>query len=150
MLTLKKEKVVVIDEKVRNTAKKLFIDTLLKKYPYELSGGEKQRVAIGRALITDPAIVFADEPTGALDSKNAFQLLTLLKELNKKEKVTILMVTHDPFAASFGTRALFLKDGKFYNTLYKGNEDKKTFFNSIVKVSTMLGGNFDVIEVSSS
>lgn len=149
-LTLRREKVGLIDGKVMAMAEKLSIENILKKYPYELSGGEKQRVAIGRALITDPAIVFADEPTGALDSKNAFNLLTLLKELNEKEKVTILMVTHDPFAASFGTRAVFLKDGKFYNTLYKGVEDKKTFFNKIVKVSTMLGGNFDVIEVSPS
>lgn len=106
-----------------------------------MSGGQKQRVAVARAIITNPKIVLADEPTGALDSKSSKILLETFNYLNTKLNATILMVTHDSFATSFANRVIFIKDGKIYNEIYKGNMDRKTFFDKIIDVVTLLGGD---------
>ena len=118
----------------------------LNKKPYQISGGQKQRVASARAIITNPQLVLADEPTGALDSKSAKQLLESFEALNQKLNATILMVTHDSFTASYANRILFIKDGKIFNELTKGNDTRKQFFEKIIEVQTLLGGELgDVI-----
>ena len=119
----------------------LAIQELAHKYPNEISGGQKQRTAAARALIIQPAIVFGDEPTGALDSKAAAALLEKLSELNEAQKTTILMVTHDAVAASYCSRVLFLKDGKLYTELYKGEQTRKQFFENILNTQAILGGD---------
>jgi bacitracin transport system ATP-binding protein len=119
----------------------LGINELATKYPNEISGGQKQRTSAARALITNPSIVFADEPTGALDSKSATALLSNLETINLEKKVTIMMVTHDPVAASFCSRVLFLKDGQLYTELYKGDKDRKVFFREIMNTQGVLGGD---------
>ena len=145
-LTIQKVDVSIIDKKVRGFAKKLEITNILNKYPYQLSGGQKQRVASARAIITDPKIVLADEPTGALDSKSAKQLLETFTALNEGLGATILMVTHDAFTASYADRIIFIKDGKIFNELIKGNDTRKEFFEKIIEVQTLLGGELnDVI-----
>ena len=130
-----------IDVRVRDIAGKLNIIDILNKYPYEISGGQKQRVASARAIITNPEIVLADEPTGALDSKSAKMLLESLEHLNKELHATIMMVTHDAFTASYASRILFIKDGKIFNELIRGNDSRKEFFNKIIEVVTLLGGD---------
>ena len=130
-----------IDERVKEVADKLNISDILNKYPYEISGGQKQRVASARAIITKPEIVLADEPTGALDSKSAKMLLESLEHLNKELGATIMMVTHDAFTASYASRILFIKDGKIFNELIRGNDSRKEFFNKIIEVVTLLGGD---------
>ncbi len=130
-----------IDKRVNEIATKLGITEVLNKYPYEMSGGQKQRVAVARAIITNPKMILADEPTGALDSKSSKILLETFDYLNTKLNATILMVTHDSFAASFANRVIFIKDGKIYNEIYKGNTDRKTFFDKIIDVVTLLGGD---------
>ena len=130
-----------ISKRVNEIPTKLGITEVLNKYPYEMSGGQKQRVAVARAIITNPKIVLADEPTGALDSKSSKILLETFNYLNTKLNATILMVTHDSFAASFANRVIFIKDGKIYNEIYKGNMDRKTFFDKIIDVVTLLGGD---------
>ena len=145
-LTIQKRNVHEIDKKVKDIAKKLEIDNILNKYPYQLSGGQKQRVASARAIITNPKLVLADEPTGALDSKSAKQLLETLTALNETLDATILMVTHDAFTASYADRIIFIKDGKIFNELIKGDNSRKEFFESIIEVQTLLGGELnDVI-----
>lgn len=145
-LTIQKVDVSIIDKKVREFAKKLEITNILNKYPYQLSGGQKQRVASARAIITDPKIVLADEPTGALDSKSAKQLLETFTALNEGLGATILMVTHDAFTASYADRIIFIKDGKIFNELIKGNDTRKEFFEKIIEIQTLLGGELnDVI-----
>ncbi len=145
-LTIQKVNPKEIDKKVNNIAEKLGIKDTLKKYPYQLSGGQKQRVASSRAIITNPKLVLADEPTGALDSKSARQLLENFEYLNNELKATILMVTHDAFTASYANRILFIKDGKVFNELIKGNDTRKQFFEKIIEVQTLLGGDLnDVI-----
>lgn len=145
-LTIQKVDVSIIDKKVREFAKKLEITNILNKYPYQLSGGQKQRVASARAIITDSKIVLADEPTGALDSKSAKQLLETFTALNEGLGATILMVTHDAFTASYADRIIFIKDGKIFNELIKGNDTRKEFFEKIIEVQTLLGGELnDVI-----
>lgn len=135
-----------IDKRVKEISQKLEIYDILRKYPYQLSGGQKQRVASSRAIITNPKLVLADEPTGALDSKSARQLLESLEFLNKNLNTTILMVTHDAFTASYADRILFIKDGKIFNELIKGNDTRKQFFEKIIEVVTLLGGELnDVI-----
>ena len=114
---------------------------ILNKYPYEVSGGQKQRVACARAIITNPSLVLADEPTGALDSKSAKMLLESLEHLNTELNATIMMVTHDAFTASYASRILFIKDGKIFNELVRGNDSRKDFFNKIIEVVTLLGGD---------
>ena len=130
-----------IEKRVKEVAEKLNITDILKKYPYEISGGQKQRVAAARATITKPEIVLADEPTGALDSKSAKMLLESLEHLNKELNATIMMVTHDAFTASYASRILFIKDGKIFNELIRGNDSRKEFFNKIIEVVTLLGGD---------
>ena len=135
-----------IDERVNEIANKLDIKNILKKYPYQISGGQKQRVASSRAIITNPKLVLADEPTGSLDSKSARQLLETFETLNNNLNATILMVTHDAFTASYANRILFIKDGKIFNELIKGNDTRKEFFEKIIEVQTLLGGELgDVI-----
>ena len=135
-----------IDKRVQKIAEKLEIKDILKKYPYQISGGQKQRVASSRAIITNPKLVLADEPTGALDSKSARQLLETFETLNNNLNATILMVTHDAFTASYAKRILFIKDGKIFNELIKGNDSRKQFFEKIIEVQTLLGGDLnDVI-----
>ncbi len=145
-LTIQKVKPAKIDKRVKEVAQKLDISEILNKYPYQISGGQKQRVASARAIITNPKLILADEPTGALDSKSARQLLESFENLNKKLKTTILMVTHDAFTASYAERILFIKDGKIFNELIKGNDTRKQFFEKIIEVQTLLGGELgDVI-----
>ena len=130
-----------VDEKVKNIADKLGTSDILKKFPYEVSGGQKQRCACARALINNPKLILADEPTGALDSKSSRLLLETMDEMNNKLKATILMVTHDSFSASFCKRVLFLKDGKIFNEIIKGEKTRKEFFNEILDMLTLLGGD---------
>ena len=108
-----------------------------------MSGGEKQRIASARAIITNPKLILADEPTGALDSKSSKALLENFEYLNKELLSTILMVTHDAFTASYATRVIFIKDGKIFNELSKGNQSRKEFFNEIIDVITLLGGDLN-------
>jgi putative ABC transport system ATP-binding protein len=130
-----------IDKRVKEIAKKLNIEEVLNKYPYEMSGGQKQRVASARAIITSPSLILADEPTGALDSKSAKMLLESLESLNKSLNATIMMVTHDAFSASYASRILFIKDGRIFNELVRGSDSRKEFFEEIIEVITLLGGD---------
>lgn len=143
-LTISGVKPSEIDIKVLEAAKKLEITEILNKFPYQISGGQKQRVAAARAIVTNPSLILADEPTGALDSKSSRMLLESLENLNKELKSTILMVTHDAFTASYCRRILFIKDGKIFNELIRGSESRKDFFNRIIEVVTLLGGDSDV------
>lgn len=140
-LTIIKTPVKQIEAKVNYVAKALGISEILKKYPYQLSGGQKQRVACARAIITQPSLILADEPTGALDSKSARMLLESFETLNHDLSATILMVTHDAFTASYCHRILFIKDGKIFNELIRGNSTRKEFFDKIISVVTLLGGD---------
>lgn len=140
-LVISKEKSQDIDKIVLNVAKKLGIENVLNKFPYEVSGGQKQRCACARALINHPKLILADEPTGALDSKSAQMLLETMNTMNAEMGATILMVTHDAFSASYCSRILFLKDGKIFNEIVKGDKSRKEFFNEILDVMTLLGGN---------
>ena len=132
-----------IDEKIKKVAKELDIVNILEKYPYQMSGGQKQRIASARAIITNPKLVLADEPTGALDSKSAKMLLEQFKYLNKDIGATILMVTHDAFTASYATRVIFIKDGKIFNEIHKGTDGRREFFDKIIDVVTLLGGDLN-------
>ena len=140
-LTIKGEKTSVIDGKIKEVAKYLEIEQILNKYPYQMSGGQKQRVASARAIVTDPSLILADEPTGALDSKSARLLLERFESLNKDLNATILMVTHDAFTASYVHRILFIKDGKIFTELVRGQDSRKEFFNRIMEVITLIGGD---------
>lgn len=113
---------------------------LRNKYPNEISGGQKQRTSAARAFIHEPSIIFADEPTYALDSKSASDLLHKLGQLNQKRYATIVMVTHDPVAASYCSRVVFIKDGQIYTQLNKGGQDRQIFFQDIMKTQGVLGG----------
>lgn len=145
-LTIQKVKPDKIESKVKDIAEKLGISEILNKYPYQVSGGQKQITAAARAMITNPKLVLADEPTGALDSKSARQLLENLEFLNEKLNASILMVTHDAFSASYASRIIFIKDGKIFNELVKGTDSRKQFFERIIEVQTLLGGDLnDVI-----
>ena len=143
-LTILQENPTKIDEKVKEVASLLGIEALLSKYPTQLSGGEKQRVAAARALITNPSLVLADEPTGALDSKSARMLLESFQRLVKDIGATILMVTHDAFSASYCDRIIFIKDGKLFSELSKAGMSRKEFFARIIEVVALLGGDGDV------
>ena len=132
-----------IDKRIKVVSKELEITKVLGKYPYQMSGGQKQRVASARAIITNPKLVLADEPTGALDSKSAKMLLEKFTELNQNNNSTILMVTHDAFTASYASRVIFIKDGKIFNEIYKGNDTRKEFFDKIIDVVTLLGGDLN-------
>jgi putative ABC transport system ATP-binding protein len=130
-LVLQGKNVKEMEDKVRAVAQTLAIEKLLDKYPYEVSGGEKQRAAIARAVITNPRILLADEPTGALDSKASLALLNTFESLNR-DGHTLLMVTHSAMAASFAGRVLFIKDGEIFAQLYKGDQNRRAFFDRIV------------------
>jgi len=132
-----------IDTRIKKVAKELDITNILNKYPYQMSGGQKQRVACARAIITDPKLLLADEPTGALDSKSSKMLLEKFDYLNKEILATILMVTHDAFTASYATRVIFIKDGKIFNEIHKGENSRKEFFDKIIDVVTLLGGDLN-------
>ncbi|MCI9062577.1 MULTISPECIES: ABC transporter ATP-binding protein [Romboutsia] len=140
-LTINKTNKNEIDGKVNSVAKDLGIEEILTKYPYEVSGGQKQRTACARALITNPKLILADEPTGALDSRSTQMLIEMISSLNKDFKATILMVTHDSFTASYCDRILFIKDGKIFTELVRGNNTRKQFFNQILDVVALLGGD---------
>ncbi len=140
-LTINKTNKSEIDGKVLAVAKELGIEHLLDKYPYEVSGGQKQRTACARALVTNPKLILADEPTGALDSKSAQMLIEMMANLNKNLGATILMVTHDSFTASYCNRILFIKDGKIFTELVRGENTRRQFFNKILDVVALLGGD---------
>ena len=130
-------------KRIEPLAKALGIEDLLKKYPYEVSGGQKQRAAVVRALITEPRLLLADEPTGALDSKASVKLLDKFEEINKNGQ-TILMVTHSVKAASHASRVLFIKDGVVYNQIYKGDSTKEEMYKKINdSLSALLVGGED-------
>ncbi len=141
ILTINKVPENEIDAKILEIAKKLGIEEILQKYPYQVSGGQKQRCAACRAIVNQPKIILADEPTGSLDSKAARQLLEMMEDMNQKMKATILMVTHDPFSASYCKKILFLKDGKIFNKIEKGDQPRKDFYNEILDVLALLGGD---------
>ena len=122
-------------------SRKLNITDILKKYPYQVSGGQKQRCACARAIINNPKLILADEPTGALDSHSSQMLLSTIQSINETLGATILMVTHDAFSASYANRILFLRDGTIFTEIRKGNDSRRTFFNKILDVLTMMGGN---------
>jgi putative ABC transport system ATP-binding protein len=140
-LSIQKAPASSIDSAVKTVARQLDIEDILKKYPYQMSGGQKQRVASARAIITNPRLVLADEPTGALDSKSSKMLLERFNYLNKDLKATIMMVTHDSFTASYASRILFIKDGKLFHEISRGEATRKQFFDKIIDVVTMLGGD---------
>lgn len=132
-----------IANRVAKVSRELNITNILEHFPYQMSGGQKQRVASARAIVTDPKLVLADEPTGALDSKSSKMLLEQFSELNQSHRATILMVTHDAFAASYASRVIFIKDGKIFNELRKGKHERKQFFSQIIDVITLLGGDLN-------
>lgn len=132
-----------IDVRINEIAKTLNITDVLGKYTYEMSGGQKQRIACARALITNPELILADEPTGALDSKSSRELLLSMDKMNKELGATILMVTHDAFTASYATRVIFIKDGRIFNEIRRGDAGRKEFFEKIIEVVTMLGGDLN-------
>ncbi|MBU3099429.1 MULTISPECIES: ABC transporter ATP-binding protein [Clostridium] len=141
-LTLNNEKVEIILEKIIKLTKLLGIEKHLDKYPYQLSGGQKQRAAICRALITSPKVIFADEPTGALDSKAAIEVLECFVNINKNYNTTIIMVSHDARATSYADRVMFLKDGNIFGEL-DSNGDKNEMFKKILNMIAMMGGESD-------
>ena len=139
-LTIKGEKANDVRAKVDRTADLLGVADVLQKYPRQMSGGQRQRVAAARAIVADPKLVLADEPTGALDSRNAAVLLETLEVLNEKLNATIMMVTHDAVAASYADRILFIKDGKLFNELRRGDADRTDFYQRILEVQAFLSG----------
>ncbi|MCM3112669.1 ABC transporter ATP-binding protein [Lederbergia lenta] len=139
-LTLDGEKVKVMEEKVKVIAERLGITEILNKRIYEISGGQAQRTAIARAIIHDPDMILADEPTGNLDSKSSRAVMETLETINKKEKTTMMMVTHDSIAASYCDRVVFIKDGKLFNEIHRG-DNRQAFFQKIIDVLSLLGGD---------
>lgn len=139
-LTINKVPVNEIDPRVRRIADILNIQDILEKYPYQVSGGQKQRCACARAIINNPKLILADEPTGALDSHSSQMLLSTIQSLNQKFGATILMVTHDAFSASYAGRILFLRDGEIFTEIVRGKEERRAFFEKILDVLTMMGG----------
>ena len=140
-LTIKGEHVSKVRTLVEDIARTLGVGEVLNKYPYQMSGGQKQRIAAARAIVADPKLVLADEPTGALDSRSAGVMLDTLTMMNEKLHATIMMVTHDSFAASFASRILFIKDGTVFNEIRRGDTSRADFFNRIMEVVTFLGGD---------
>ncbi len=139
-LTIARTNSAEISTRVQDVSARLSISQVLDKYPYQMSGGQQQRVAAARALVTDPTMIMADEPTGALDSKSARLLLESLEALNRRLRATVLMVTHDSFAASYTSRVLFIRDGKIFTELRRGDTDRREFFDRIMEVVAMMGG----------
>ena len=140
-LTVKGEPAGRVKPKVDAIAATLGVSEVLGKYPYQMSGGQRQRIAAARAMVADPKLVLADEPTGALDSRSATVMLETLEMMNSSLGATIMMVTHDSYAASFASRILFVKDGAVFNEIRKGDTSRKDFFNRILEVGTFLGGD---------
>lgn len=139
-LTIKGEPTAAVRPKVEAIARTLGVEEVLRKYPHQMSGGQKQRVAAARAMVASPKLVLADEPTGALDSKSANAMLDTLSMMNSQMGATIMMVTHDSYAASFANRILFIKDGALFNELRRGDEARTEFFGRIMEVVAFLGG----------
>lgn len=133
-LSLQGERPKEIRRKIKLIADRLSISAILDKYPAEISGGQKQRVAAARALITQPTILLGDEPTGALDSQSARDLLDTMDELNKQDQVSILLVTHDPLSASYCNRILFIKDGVIHQEVYRKEETREDFYRRILQI----------------
>ena len=140
-LSIQKTSVKDIDKAIKNVAEQLEITEVLNKYPYQMSGGQKQRVASARAIVTSPKLILADEPTGALDSKAAKMLLERFRFLNTEKDATIMMVTHDSFSASYASRVIFIKDGQIFNEISRGDNTRKQFFDRIIEIITLLGGD---------
>ncbi|KAB2495995.1 ABC transporter ATP-binding protein [Priestia endophytica] len=139
-LTLDGVKIKEMEKKLVFVSKKLGIDNILKKRVYEISGGQMQRTAIARAIIHTPSLILADEPTGNLDSKSSKDVMETMSAINIEEGATTMMVTHDAVAASYCDRVIFIKDGKFYNEIYKG-ENRQAFFQKIIDMLSLLGGD---------
>ena len=140
-LTIAGSKKNVVDEKVEKAAIRLGIEDILDKFPAQVSGGQAQRTAAARAIVNDPALILADEPTGMLDSRSAQMLLETLADLNQKLATTIMMVTHDPHVSSYCQRILFIKDGRIFSKLTRGDDSRKEFFDKILNVVAFLGGD---------
>ena len=138
-LALGKKKSKEIEDRVINIAKKFGLENHLDKYPYQLSGGQKQRGAAARSLITNPAVIFADEPTGALDSKSAYELLDSLEKVNKENNATIIMITHNPLTASYANEVYMINDGNIRCKLNKG-DSRKVFYSKIMDMLASMGG----------
>ncbi len=134
-----------VAHRVRRISEILGIEDIIDKFPYEISGGQRQRCACARALINSPSLIMADEPTGALDSHSSMLLLDTLVKMNERYRATILLVTHDIFSASFCSRVLFLRDGKIFTEIVRGNKDRKTFYNEIIDIMAVLGGETNAI-----
>lgn len=132
------------EKRLMEAAASLEITDQLSKFPRQLSGGQRQRAACARALITQPALILADEPTGALDSANSKALMQTFTVMNQRLGSTILMVTHDAVVGSYASRVLFLKDGKIWNELYRGDRDRQTMYHEILGTMSVLGGEADV------
>lgn len=130
-----------IEPLIMKVAQELDIADVLNKYPYQMSGGQKQRVASARAIVTNPTLILADEPTGALDSRSARLLLERFNYMNSVHNSTILMVTHDSFTASYASRVIFIKDGRIFHELIRAEDSRKAFFDKIIDVVTLLGGD---------
>ena len=145
-LTINRVPVKQVDTLVQKMAEKLNITDILEKYPYQISGGQKQRCACARALINNPKLILADEPTGALDSHSAKILLSTIQRINVEFGTTILMVTHDAYSASYASRILFLRDGAIFAEIQKENDTQQVFFDKILNVLTAMGG--DACDVS--
>lgn len=141
-LTIKGLPAKEVEQMTIDIAAHLGIEDTLSKFPYEVSGGQKQRCAVARAVVTKPKLILADEPTGALDSKAARILMELLNDLNRSLAATILLVTHDPLSASYAKRVLFLKDGKIFNELIRGEKSSLSFYHEILDVLLLMGGDF--------
>jgi len=144
-LTVQEVSPTEICNKVLKVAEGLGIKDILSKFPPEVSGGEAQRCACARAVISEPQIIFADEPTGALDSKSSITLLNLMSKLNSELSSTIFMVTHDPMAASYAKRVLFIKDGNIFNEIYRGNKTQSTLHHEVLDVLSLLGGDTNAV-----
>ncbi|SNS70988.1 putative ABC transport system ATP-binding protein [Anaerovirgula multivorans] len=142
-LTIQGEVPGQIDKKVKDIAGALGIHDILHKFPYQISGGQKQRVSAARAIVTNPSLILADEPTGALDSRSAQMLMEIMQKINLELGVTILMVTHDAFSASFCKRILFIKDGLVFTELVRGDDTRRQFFHKILNVISLLGGDVE-------
>lgn len=139
-LTINRVPAEEIEGRVQEMAGKLNITDILEKYPYQISGGQKQRCACARAIINQPKLILADEPTGALDSHSSQMLLSTMQSINTDLHATILMVTHDAFSASYANRILFLRDGEIFTEILKGTDLRRSFFEKILDVLTMMGG----------
>lgn len=130
-----------VQPRVRQVAARLGIEEVLPKFPYQVSGGQKQRAACARAIVNNQKLLLADEPTGALDSKASKNLLDVMNRMNRELTATILMVTHDAYSASHASRVLFLKDGRLFNELLKGEKSRPAFYHEILDVLALLGGD---------